>query len=182
MPSARARVSRSLYFAALHDAIEWERSTLATHDSLYGSVQSCCAPGSRCGAYKQAAALLARFERAKEALYGGGRGTSGPEPEPLPAAEASQADPVNAPSVFRCAECGDGTGLRAWVHLNAHGPVGADGKIERYDYESEDEDEIIEESVTCRTHGEDFIEKLVDGQYTSAMVDGRYVAGHRSAS
>jgi hypothetical protein len=29
----------------------------------------------------------------------------------------------------------------------------------------------IEESATCSIHGEDFIEKLVDGQYTFTMVD-----------
>jgi len=68
--------------------------------------------------------------------------------------------------------------LRAWGHLNAHGPAGADGKIDRYDYESEDADEITEESVTCRIHGEDPIEKLIDGQYallsSAMMVDRRY--------
>ncbi len=68
--------------------------------------------------------------------------------------------------------------MRAWVHLNAHGPVGADGKIARYDYVSEDAAAITEESVTCRIHGEDPIEKLIDGQYallsSAMMVDRRY--------
>ncbi len=183
LPPAQVRVSRSLYFAALLGAIERERSILATHDPLYGSARSCCAPGSRCGAYKRSAALLARFERAEEALYGGRRDSGGAEPETAPVPEVSRADATAAPSVFRCAECGDGTRLRAWVHLNAHGPVGADGKIERYDYESEDADEIIEESVTCSVHGEDPVEKLIDGQYTllssAIMVGRRYVAGPR---
>jgi hypothetical protein len=65
---------------------------------------------------------------------------------------------VPTASIFRCAECGDGTRLRGWVKLNTHGPVGADGTVERYDYWSEDAHPIIEESVTCRIHGEDFIE------------------------
>jgi hypothetical protein len=95
---------------------------------------------------------------------------------------APPAEAPAPPSVFRCAECGDGARLRAWVHLNAYGPVGAAGKIERYDYESEDAHEIIEESVTCRIHGEDFIEKLVNGQYASTMVNGRYVADRGTAT
>jgi hypothetical protein len=35
-----------------------------------------------------------------------------------------------------------------------------------------------EESVTCKLHGEDFIEKLVDGQYTAHIdtATGRYAA------
>ncbi|MGH3278120.1 MAG: hypothetical protein ACRDNW_03180 [Trebonia sp.] len=80
------------------------------------------------------------------------------------------------PSIFRCAECGHGDQLRGWVHVNAHGPVGASGVIEHYDYWSEDADEIIEESITCRIHGEGSVEKLVGGQYTSTMVGGKYVA------
>jgi hypothetical protein len=37
---------------------------------------------------------------------------------------------------------------------------------------------ILEESVTCKVHGEDFIETLVDGQYTSHIdtATGRYAA------
>lgn len=80
------------------------------------------------------------------------------------------------PSIFRCAECGDGTRLRGWARVNAHGPVGASGVIEHYDYWSEDADEIIEESITCRIHGEGSVEKLVGDQYTSTMVDGKYTA------
>lgn len=45
-----------------------------------------------------------------------------------------------------------------------------------HDYESEDAAEIIEESITCKIHGEGAIEKLVGGQYTSAMVNGKFVA------
>ncbi|MGH3237771.1 MAG: hypothetical protein ACRDOH_31845, partial [Streptosporangiaceae bacterium] len=113
----------------------------------------------------------ARYERSKAALFGRERAgdDAGPEVVPQPAAEGT----VPAASAFRCAECGDGARLRAWVKLNAHGPVGADRAAERYDYWSEDAHPIIEESVTCRIHGEDFTGKLVDGQYTSVMVDGR---------
>jgi hypothetical protein len=82
--------------------------------------------------------------------------------------------------VFRCAERGDGTRLRAWAHVNIHGDVGSDGPIERSDYEDDAFWPIIEESVTCKIHGEDFIEKLAGGQYTSlaalALVNGQYVA------
>lgn len=82
---------------------------------------------------------------------------------------------TTARSIFRCGECGHGDRLRGWVHVNAHGPVGPDGVIEHYDYWSEDADEIIEESVTCRIHGEGSIEKLTGGRYTSAMEHGRFV-------
>jgi len=57
--------------------------------------------------------------------------------------------------------------LRGWVHVNAHGPVGADGV---------DAAEIIEESITCEVHGEGAIEKLAGARYTSAMVNGKFVA------
>jgi len=78
-------------------------------------------------------------------------------------------------SVFRCAECGDGSRLYAWTHVVAHGPVEAKGVIERYDW-TDDEDDLIEESIICQVHGEGPIEKLVDGEYTSAMVGGRFVS------
>jgi hypothetical protein len=183
---ARVRVSRSLHWAALFDAIERQRSVLAAHDWGHGSAPPCCAPGSRCGAYQQSARRLARYERSKAALLTGlfGRERAGEDAEPEAASQSAAESTAPAASVFRCAQCGDGTQLRGWVHLNAHGPVGADGKIERYDYESEDAHEIIEESVTCRIHGEDFIEKLADGQYASvsrlAMANGRYVTGPRA--
>jgi len=47
--------------------------------------------------------------------------------------------------------------------------------IEAYDW-TDDEDEVIEESVICQAHGEASIEKLVDGEYTTAMVDGKFVS------
>ena len=80
-----------------------------------------------------------------------------------------------AASVYRCAECGDGTRLRAWTHVVAHGPVNATGVIERYDW-TDDNDDVIEESITCEVHGESFTEKLVEGEYTSAMINGRFVS------
>lgn len=59
-------------------------------------------------------------------------------------------------------------------------PIGPDGPIERSDYEDHAFWPIIEESVTCKIHGEDFIEKLAGGQYKTlaalALVNGRYVA------
>ena len=78
-------------------------------------------------------------------------------------------------SVFRCAKCGDGSRLYAWTHVVAHGPVNARGVIDAYDW-TEDDDEVIEESVICQVHGESPIEKLVDGEYTSTMVAGRFVS------
>ena len=54
LPSPRVRVSRSLYYAALHDAIERERGILALHDSLFDGAQACCTPDIRCAAYQQA--------------------------------------------------------------------------------------------------------------------------------
>ena len=78
-------------------------------------------------------------------------------------------------SVFRCAECGDGARLYAWTHVVAHGPVGADGVISSYDW-TDDEDDVIEESVICEIHGETSIEKLVDGEYTATMIDGKFVS------
>jgi hypothetical protein len=92
---------------------------------------------------------------------------------------AERAEEAPNPSIFRCAECGDGARLRGWVHVSAHGPVGADGVIGHYEYESEDAAEIIEESITCEIHGEGAIEKLAGGQYTSAMVNGKFVAQWR---
>jgi hypothetical protein len=65
-------------------------------------------------------------------------------PPPPLEPQAGQASTAAGPSVFRC---GHGASLRAWVHLNAHGPGGPGGKIERYDYESEDADEVIEEAA-----------------------------------
>jgi hypothetical protein len=82
--------------------------------------------------------------------------------------------------VFRCAECGDGTRLRAWAHVNIHGDVGPDGLIERSDYEDDAFWPIIEESVTCKVHGEDRVEKLTGGRYVPvpelALEGGRYVS------
>lgn len=78
-------------------------------------------------------------------------------------------------SVFRCAECGDGAHLRAWTHVIAHGAVNAKGVIDDYDW-TEDDDEVIEESVICRIHGENSIEKLVEGEYTATMIDGQFVS------
>lgn len=173
---ARVRVSWSLHAAALFDAIEWQRSILAAHDRGYSSAQPCYAPGSRCDAYQQSARRLARYERSKAALFGRKRADDAAAPEAAP--QTAEENAVAAASVFRCTECGDGAQLRGWVKLNAHGPVGADGTVEHYDYWSEDAHPIIEESVTCRIHGEDFIEKLVDGRCTSTMVDGRYVPSH----
>lgn len=46
---------------------------------------------------------------------------------------AARAEEIPKPSIFRYAECGDGARLRGWVHVNAHGPVGADGVIEHYE-------------------------------------------------
>ncbi|MEV0382362.1 hypothetical protein [Nonomuraea sp. NPDC050643] len=88
--------------------------------------------------------------------------------------DADQHDPLKA-SVFRCAECGHGARLRAWTHVIAHGPVNAEGVIDDYDY-TEDDDEVIEESVICQVHGENSIEKLIDGAYTATMIDGKYVS------
>jgi hypothetical protein len=68
--------------------------------------------------------------------------------------------------VYRCTECGHGQSLRAWARVNIHGDVGPDGLIERADYEDDAYWPLIEESVTCKFHGEGHIEKLIDGQYT----------------
>lgn len=38
------------------------------------------------------------------------------------------------------------------------------------------------EGPICRIHGEGFIEKLVNGRYTSTMVNGRYVADRGTAT
>ena len=127
LPPERALVPRGLYFTALSRAIEWQRGALAAHDPLYGRGPSCCAPGSRCDAYQRAAADLARFEEAKEALYAGGRPARRAKPETPPAPEARREDMPAAPSVFRCAECGNGTRLRAWAHVNIHGDLGPTG-------------------------------------------------------
>jgi hypothetical protein len=82
------------------------------------------------------------------------------------------------PSVFRCTECGHGGHLRAWAHVNIHGDLAPDGNIEWPDYEDDAFWPVIEESVTCKVHGEGFIEKLIDGQYTSYTdtATGRYTA------
>ncbi len=114
-------------------------------------------PGGRC----RRAACIALFATARPA---------GPVPAPPAAAPG--------PSVFRCTECGHGGSLRAWAHVNIHGDLGPDGLIERADYEDDAYWPVIEESVTCKVHGEDFIEKLVDGQYTSDIdiATGRYAA------
>lgn len=82
---------------------------------------------------------------------------------------------VSVASVFRCTECGDGTRLHAWTHVIARGPVNAKGVIDDYDW-TEDDDEVIEESVICQVHGDASIEKLVDGEYTAAMIDGKFVS------
>lgn len=76
--------------------------------------------------------------------------------------------------IFRCAECGNGSRLRGVVKLNAYGPVGPDGVIEHYDDWAEDADEIIEEAVCCQVHGEEPVEKLAGGRYTSFMVNGKF--------
>lgn len=70
-------------------------------------------------------------------------------------------------SIFRCAECGNGSHLRGWAHVNIHGDVGPDGHIKRGNYEDDAFDSIIEESITCEIHGEGRIEKLIGGQYTA---------------
>jgi len=179
-------VSRSLHWAALFDAIEWQRSVLAFHDQGYGSAQPCCAPGNRCDAYQHSARLLARYERSKAALFAvlPGRKRAGDDEEPEAAQPAAERSGPPA-SVFRCAKCGDGSRLRGWAHVNVHGDVGPDGLIERSDYEDDMAfNPIIEESVTCKIHGEGFIQKLAGGGYTSvtrlAMVNGRYVTGPRT--
>jgi len=112
-------------------------------------------PGGRC----RRAACTGLFATAEPAV-----------PAPLAAAPG--------PSVFRCTECGHGGSLRAWAHVNIHGDVGPDGHIEWPDYEDDAYWPVIEESVTCKLHGEDFIEKLVDGQYTAHIdtATGRYAA------
>lgn len=89
--------------------------------------------------------------------------------------DASTPSATPEASVFRCAECGDGARLYAWTHVVAHGPVDAKGVIENYDW-TDDNDDVIEESIQCEVHGEDSIEKLVDGRYSSAMVNGWYVS------
>jgi hypothetical protein len=93
-------------------------------------------------------------------------------PKPAPQAAAP------GPSVFRCTECGHGRNLRAWAQVNIHGDLAPDGNIEWPDYEDDAYWPIVEESVTCKVHGEGFIEKLVDGQYTSNIdtATGRYAA------
>lgn len=85
---------------------------------------------------------------------------------------------TTGPSLFRCSECGHGGSLRAWAHVNIHGDIGPDGLIERSDYEDDAFWPIIEESVTCKVHGEGRVEKLIDGQYTSYIdtATGRYAA------
>ena len=89
---------------------------------------------------------------------------------PAPPADAPE------PSVFRCAECGHGGNLRAWAQVNIHGDLAPDGNIEWPDYEDDAYWPIVEESVTCKVHGEEHIEKLINGQYTSAMQAGKFVA------
>ena len=89
--------------------------------------------------------------------------------------EASAPPVALEASVFRCAVCGDGARLYAWTHVVAHGPVGAKGVIENYDW-TDDDDDVIEESIQCEVHGEGSVEKLINGRYSSAMVNGRYVS------
>lgn len=95
-------------------------------------------------------------------------------PAPPPPAAAP------GPSVFRCAECGHGQNLRAWATVNIHGDLAPDGNIEWPDYEDDAFWPVIEESVTCKVHGEDHIEKLTGGRHVPladlAMEGGRYVA------
>lgn len=76
---------------------------------------------------------------------------------------------------YRCTECGDGSRLHAWAHVLACGPVDAKGVVERYDW-TDDDDDLIEETVSCGVHGENFVEKLVEGEYTAAMIGGRFVS------
>jgi hypothetical protein len=45
----------------------------------------------------------------------------------------------------------------AWAHVNIHGDLGPDGHIDWPDYEDDAFWPILEESVTCKVHGEDFI-------------------------
>jgi hypothetical protein len=94
-------------------------------------------------------------------------------PDPKPATTPE-------PGVFRCTECGHGGRLRAWAQVNIHGDLTPDGNIEWPDYEDDAYWPIIEESVTCKVHGEDHIEKLIDGRHVPladlAMEGGRYVA------
>jgi hypothetical protein len=94
-----------------------------------------------------------------------------------PAAPAPPAA-TPGPSVFRCTECGHGRSLRAWAHVNIHGDLAPDGNIEWPNHEDDAFWPVIEDSVTCKLHGEDHIEKLVDGQYTSHIdtATGRYAA------
>jgi hypothetical protein len=66
------------------------------------------------------------------------------------------------PTVYRCADCGDGKRLFAWAHANVYGPVGSDGTLDRYDYDETWEDPI-EESIACGRHPSGVIEMCVDG-------------------
>ena len=65
------------------------------------------------------------------------------------------------PSVYRCATCSHGRRLFAWAHANVYGPVGADGMLERSEYEDAWEDPI-EESIVCGRHPDGIIEMCID--------------------
>ena len=73
------------------------------------------------------------------------------------------ADPTSAAAVYRCAECGHGRYLTAWAIILAHGPVGPDGHIARYDWD--EEDLLQEDSIECSKHPDSVTEMLVDGQW-----------------
>jgi hypothetical protein len=69
------RVDKALYRSALLDAIDYTESFLGGHEPDFRGGPSCCKPGARCDGYKQAAALLARYRKALDAV-------GGPPPEP----------------------------------------------------------------------------------------------------
>jgi hypothetical protein len=61
--------------------------------------------------------------------------------------------------IYRCAECGHGRHLTAWANVCAHGPLGPDGHLTRYDWD--EEDEIHEDSIQCTIHPDGAIEHRV---------------------
>jgi hypothetical protein len=67
MTPSRVTADRSLYIAALSDAIDWQESFLGTHDpgwDSHGPTNGCCTPEARCDGYQKAATRLASYHRA----------------------------------------------------------------------------------------------------------------------
>lgn len=71
--------------------------------------------------------------------------------------------PVTEASVYRCAECGHGRHLTAWGNASVHGPLGADGEIESFEWD--EVWQVHEDSIQCARHPDGVVEKAIDGRW-----------------